>query len=79
MRGPRDQDPSPRGKARSLHAVENERRAVHTPGNTRITEWKKEGPEGPRVQEEQSDYTQPRSFIAVATRSMATMYAALRM
>jgi hypothetical protein len=32
-----------------------------------------------RSEEKQPCYTQPRSFIAVATRSMATMYAALRM
>jgi hypothetical protein len=74
--------PGARGaKKERLHAVEDEKRAAHPPGKTKASrgEKKKRGPEGPRVQEERSDYTQPRSFMAVATRSMATMYAALRM
>jgi hypothetical protein len=58
------------------------KREVSVPPAGQITasrsEDKKKGPEGPSLGG-RSDYTQPRSFIAVATRSIATMYAALRM
>jgi len=71
-----------RGAKESLHGVENETSPSHPRGKTKASrsgDKKKEGPEGPRVQEERSDYTQPRNLMAVTTRSMATMYAALRM
>jgi hypothetical protein len=77
--GTKEPHPATRGAGTTWpHTVKEER--IGPRGKTKASRSGKEkGPEGPGVQEERSDYTQPRSFIAVATRSMATIYAALRM